>query len=42
LPRHEVQPHKVRNYLERRDVAFETKMAEAICVYREVAVLWAS
>jgi len=39
LARHEVKPHKVRYYLERRDEAFETKMAEVLCVYREVAVL---
>src|SRR3954447_307351 len=42
LARHEVKPHKVRYYLERRDEAFETKMAEVLCVYREVAVLRAS
>jgi hypothetical protein len=34
-----VQPHKVRYYLERRDEAFEQKMAEVLCIYREVAVL---
>ena len=39
LARHEVKPHKVRYYLERRDEAFEEKMAEVLCVYREVAVL---
>jgi transposase len=39
LDQHEVQPHKVRYYLERRDEAFEEKMAEVLCVYREVAVL---
>ncbi len=39
LARHEVKPHKVRYYLERRDEAFEVKMAEVLCVYREVAVL---
>ena len=37
LDRHEVQPHKVRYYFERRDAAFEQKMAEVLCVYREVA-----
>jgi transposase len=36
---HEVKPHKVRYYLERRDADFEAKMAEVLCVYREVAVL---
>jgi len=35
----DVKPHKVRYYLERRDEAFETKMAEVLCVYREVALL---
>src|SRR5579864_6987487 len=42
LARHEVKPHKVRYYLERRDEAFEAKMVEVLCVYREVAVLRAS
>lgn len=42
LDQQEVQPHKVRYYLERRDEAFEQKMAEVLCVYREVAVLRAS
>jgi len=39
LDRHEVKPHKVRYYLERRDAAFEQKMAQVLCVYREVEVL---
>ncbi len=39
LARHEVKPHKVRYYLERRDEAFETKMADVLCIYREVAIL---
>jgi transposase len=39
LARHDVKPHKVRYYLERRDKAFETKMADVLCVYREVAIL---
>ena len=39
LARHKVKPHKVRYYLERRDEAFEAKMAEVLCVYREVALL---
>ncbi len=42
LARDDVKPHKVRYYLERRDEAFETKMAEVLCVYREVAVLRAA
>ncbi len=42
LSRDEVKPHKVRYYLERRDPAFETKMAEVLCVYREVAILRAN
>src|SRR5580698_5611576 len=33
LDQHDVQPHKVRYYLERRDEAFEQKMAEVLCVY---------
>ena len=39
LARHEVKPHKVRYYLERRDPDFGEKMAEVLCVYQEVAVL---
>jgi len=39
LDRYDVQPHKVRYYLERRDEAFEQKMAEVLCVYRDVAIL---
>jgi transposase len=39
LDRHEVKPHKARYYLERRDVEFDTKMADVLCVYREVAIL---
>ena len=37
LAAHDVKPHKVRYYLERRDPEFEPKMAEVLCVYREVA-----
>src|SRR5271166_1021784 len=39
LAAHAVKPHKVRYYLERRDEAFHAKMAEVLCVYREVAVI---
>ena len=39
LAAHQIKPHKVRYYLERRDEAFEAKMAEVLCVYREVAVI---
>src|SRR5215831_17946940 len=38
LAAHEAKPHKVRYYLERRDPEFEPKMAEVLCVYREVAM----
>ena len=36
LAAHAVKPHRVRYYLERRDPEFEPKMAEVLCVYREV------
>jgi hypothetical protein len=36
LAAHEIKPHKVRYYVERRDPEFEPKMAEVLCVYREV------
>ena len=39
LGQEEVKPHKVRYYLERRDAEFEQKMAEVLCVYRQVQVL---
>ena len=39
LARHDVKSHKVRHYLERRDEAFEEKMAEVLCVYRDVEML---
>ncbi len=39
LGHEDIKPHKVRYYLERRDAEFEQKMAEVLCVYREVQVL---
>jgi transposase len=39
LGREEIKPHKVRYYLQRRDAEFEQKMAEVLCVYRQVQVL---
>jgi transposase len=39
LASQDIKPHKVRYYLERRDEDFEAKMADVLCVYREVAVL---
>jgi len=39
LADHAVKPHKVRYYLEKRDQEFEPKMAEILCIYRQVAVL---
>jgi transposase len=39
LARQDIKPHRVRYYLERRDEEFEAKMAEVLCVYREVAIL---
>src|SRR5258706_13608702 len=39
LGNEEIKPHKVHYYLENRDAEFEQKMAEVLCVYREVQVL---
>lgn len=39
LAKAEIQPHKIRYYLERRDPDFDAKMAEVLCVYREVELL---
>jgi len=35
----EIRPHKVKYYLERRDPEFDRKMAEVLCVYKEVELL---
>ena len=35
----QVKPHKVCYYLEKRDPEFGPKMAEILCVYRQVAML---
>ena len=39
LANQEVRPHKITYYLERRDPAFDEKMAQVLCFYREVALV---
>ena len=39
LDQEDVKPHKVRYFLERRDPDFAEKLAEVLCVYREVKLL---
>jgi transposase len=39
LDQEEVKPHKVRYYLEKRDPDFAEKMADVLCVYRQVKTL---
>src|SRR3954451_17329877 len=39
LDQEDVKPHKVRYYLERRDPDFADKMAQVLCVYRQVKLL---
>jgi len=39
LGKQEIKPHKVKYYLERRDLEFDEKKAEVLCVYREVEQL---
>jgi transposase len=39
LNEQEIKPHKVDYYLERRDPEFKQKMAEVLCVYREVKLI---
>lgn len=39
LTKHEIKPHKIRYYLERRDPEFDQKMVQVLLVYREVEVL---
>jgi transposase len=36
LDAHDIQPHKVRYYLQRRDPEFDVKKAEVLCVYQQV------
>src|SRR5262249_24971733 len=35
----EIKQHKMRYYLERRDPQFKQKMAEVLCVYRQVKLI---
>ena len=39
LDQDEVKPHKVRYYLEHRDPDFKAKIAEVLCIYREVKLI---
>jgi transposase len=39
LTAQDLQPHKVRYYLERRDPDFDAKRAEVLCVYQQVEYL---
>src|SRR6266853_1983944 len=39
LNEQEVKPHKVRGRTDRRDPEFKQKMAEVLCVYREVKLI---
>jgi transposase len=39
LDAEEIKPHKVRYYLEQRDPDFAVKMAEVLCIYRQVKLL---
>ena len=36
LEEHPIRPHKMAYYLERRDPEFEQKMADVLCVYKEI------
>ena len=38
LAKHPIHPHKMAYYLERRDPEFEQKMADVLCVYKEVNI----
>lgn len=39
LTKEDIRPHKITYYLERRDPDFEKKMAQVLCVYRDVQLL---
>jgi len=36
LEEHPIRPHKIAYYQERRDLQFEQKMADVLCIYKEV------
>ena len=38
LNEHDIKPHRIRYYLERRDAEFERKMHEVLMVYRELSL----
>lgn len=38
LSENELKPHRIQYYLERRDPDFETKMAQVLCIYHQVAL----
>ena len=38
LSEHDIKPHKIKYYLERRDPEFDEKMREVLMVYQEVAL----
>jgi len=38
LNEHDIKPHKIRYYLERRDPAFDRKMQDVLLVYRDVCL----
>ena len=38
LSANELKPYRMRYYLERRDPDFETKMAQVLCIYHQVAL----
>jgi transposase len=38
LNEHDIKPHKIRYYLERRDPDFDRKMQEVLMVYRDVSI----
>jgi transposase len=39
LSEHEIKPHKIKYYLEKRDPNFDEKMTQVLCVYKEVNIL---
>lgn len=42
LNAHDIKPHRIRYYLERRDAEFERKMQEVLVVYRDIAMTLAA
>ncbi|MBF0475536.1 MAG: IS630 family transposase, partial [Deltaproteobacteria bacterium] len=42
LSKAQIKPHKIKYYLEKRDPEFDEKMAQVLCVYKQIEILKAN